>query len=112
MVRLYLEDMCNVIRTKNAGPFLTSIDILFRDHANYRVIKENSLITKEIVAQLYGISVSDVVVFENFDNVSAIKATIRRKIPSGSPGDSDCYSMNQEVPLLQLSFAEEFFADT
>jgi len=51
-----------------------------------------------------------VVNFETFDNVSAIKATIKRKVSSGSPGDTDCYGMNQEAPLLQLSFPEEVFA--
>lgn len=66
-----------------------------------------NLLTREIVAQAYGIPVSDITNFETFDNVSAIKATLKRKIASGSPGDSDCYGMNQEGPLFQISFGSD-----
>lgn len=56
-----------------------------------------------IVAQLYGISAAEVMHFDTFDNVCAIKATLKRRIASGAPCDSDCYGMSQEAPLLQLS---------
>ena len=107
MARMFLDELCNVLRTKNAGPFRVSIDIMFKDARDYRAIVDGKLLTKEIVAQVYGIPVDDITNFETFDNVSAIKATIKRKIASGSPGDSDCYGMNQEGPLLQISFPTE-----
>ena len=107
MARMFLDELCNVLRSKNAGPFRVSIDIMFKDAHDYRAIVDGKLMTKEIVAQAYGIPVDDITNFETFDNVSAIKATIKRKIASGSPGDSDCYGMNQEGPLLQISFASE-----
>ena len=112
MARLFLEDLCNVLRTKNAGPFRVSIDIMFKDAGDYRNIVDKKLLTKEIVAQAYGIPLDDITNFETFDNVSAIKTTIKRKIASGSPGDSDCYGMNQEGPLLQLSFPAELVRTT
>jgi hypothetical protein len=80
---------------------------MFKDAKDYRAIIDGRLLTKEIVAQAYGIPLDDITNFETFDNVSAIKATIKRKIASGSPGDSDCYGMNQEGPLLQISFPVE-----
>ena len=107
MAKIFLEDLCNVLRSKNAGPFRVSIDIMFREPRDYRNVVDRKLLTKEIVAQACGIPVEDVTHFETFDNVSAIKATIKRKIASGSPGDSDCYGMNQEGPLLQISFPSE-----
>ena len=107
MPRIFLDELCNVLRSKNAGPFRVSIDIMFKDAASYRTIVERRLLTKEIVAQAYGIPVDDITNFETFDNVSAIKATIKRRIASGAPGDSDCYGMNQEGPLLQISFPAE-----
>ena len=112
MARIFLEDLCNVLRTKNAGPFRVSIDIMFKDAGDYRNIVDKKLLTKEIVAQAYGIPIDDITNFETFDNVSAIKTTIKRKIASGSPGDSDCYGMNQEGPLLQLSFPAELVRAT
>jgi hypothetical protein len=110
MARIFLDELCNVLRTKNAGPFRVSIDIMFREARHYRNVVDRKLLTKDIVAQAYGIPVEDITNFETFDNVSAIKATIKRRIASGSPGDSDCYGMNQEAPLLQISFPGELLA--
>src|SRR4051812_31613637 len=107
MARVFLDELCNVLRSKNAGPFRVSIDIMFKDPRIYRAIVDGKLITKDIVAQAYGIVSDDITNFETFDNVSAIKAPLKRKIASGSPGDSDCYGMNQEGPLLQISFPAE-----
>lgn len=112
MARIFLKDLCNVLRSKNAGPFRVSIDIMFKNERDYRAIVDNNLLTKGIVAQAYGITSEDVTNFETFDNVSAIKATIKRTVASGSPGDSDCYGMNQEGPLLQISFPRELFSGT
>ena len=107
MARVFLDELCNVLRSKNAGPFRVSVDIMFKDAKVYRAIVDSKLLTKDTVAQAYGIPLEDITNFETFDNVSAIKATIKRKIASGSPGDSDCYGMNQEGPLLQISFPTE-----
>jgi hypothetical protein len=110
MTSVRLEDLCSVLRSKNAGPFLITLDMIFRDEQVYRVISEKKLITAELIAHMYGISVGDVVVLEQIDHLKAIKATIRRRVPSGSPGDPDCYGMNQEGPLLAVRFPGEVFA--
>jgi len=107
MDRIYLDSLCNVMRTKNAGPFRITIDIVFKDEAVYRNIIDKKLLTREIIASAYALDIDNVTNFETFDNVSAVKATIRRKTASGSPGDSDCYGMNQEAPLLQISFPRD-----
>lgn len=104
-----LEDLCTVLRSKNAGPFLITLDMIFRDKAAYEVAKSKRLITSELVAEAYGIPVGDVVVVEYLDALNAIKATYKRRRPAGSPGDSDCFGMNQEGPLLDISFPKEFF---
>jgi len=48
--------------------------------------------------------VSDIVTFETSDNLAAVKFTFRRPRTAGSPGDSDCYGMNQEAPVLNIRF--------
>ncbi len=110
MASVFLKDLCTVLRSKNAGPFCVSLDIMFRNHRDYRIIVDRNLLTKEIVARAYGIPLEDVTHFETFDNVCAIKATIKRAVASGLPGDSDCYGMNQEGPLSQISFPGELFS--
>ena len=108
MANVYLESLCDVIRSKNAGPFRVTLDIMFRNTRDYRTVVDKHLLTKKMIAQAYKLREEDVTNFETSDNVSSIKATIRRKTMSGAPGDSDCYGMNQEGPLLQIAFPSEF----
>lgn len=97
-----IVEACSVIRTKNAGPFIFTCDIMFRDEAAYRSALASGALSRQTVAEAYGISADEVLVFETCDDLFAIKASIKRRRPSGAPGDSDCYAMNQEGPLLRL----------
>ncbi|MFX1589594.1 MAG: DUF4387 family protein [Promethearchaeota archaeon] len=36
-----LVDLAKVIRSKNAGPFMTTIDIFFDERENYEKVKKN-----------------------------------------------------------------------
>ena len=99
-----MNELCSIVRTKNAGPFLFTLDIVFKERPVYEAMKEHRLLSRELLASAYGVAVEDVVVFEMFDNVMAVKGTFRRKIVAASPGDSDVYAMNQEVPALQIRF--------
>ena len=99
-----MNELCNIVRTKNAGPFLFTLDIVFKHRQVYEAVKTHRLLTRELLASAYGVTTDEVVVFETFDNVMAMKATFRRKIVAASPGDSDVYAMNQEVPALQIRF--------
>jgi hypothetical protein len=104
-----LEDLCAVCRSKNAGPFLITLDMIFKGPAAYSVVASRRLITRELVAERYGIPPEDVVAIEYIDGLNAVKASYKRRLPAGSPGDSDCYGMNQEGPLLDISFPAHLF---
>ena len=107
MSSIPMNELCNIVRTKNAGPFLFTLDIVFKERAVYESVKQHGLLSREVVAAAYGVPVEEVVVFETFDNVIAMKATLRRKIRAASPGDPDVYAMNQEVPALTIRFPVE-----
>jgi hypothetical protein len=104
-----LEDLCAVCRSKNAGPFLITLDMIFKDPAAYGVVAAGRLITRELVADRYRIPPEDVVAIEYIDGLNAVKASYKRRLPAGSPGDPDCYGMNQEAPLLDISFPAHLF---
>lgn len=104
MSSIPMNELCSIVRTKNAGPFLFTLDIVFKERAVYEAVKAHRLLTREQLAAAYGVPVEEVVVFETFDNVMAVKATFRRKITAASPGDPDVYAMNQEVPALTIRF--------
>jgi hypothetical protein len=104
-----LEELCTVCRSKNAGPFLITLDFIFRDTAHYRVVARRRLITKKLVADRYHIAAADVVTIEYINRLNAVKATYKRRIAAGSPGDPDCYGMNQEGPMLDVAFPAKLF---
>lgn len=99
-----MNELCTIVRTKNAGPFLFTLDIVFKERDVYEAVKAHRLLSREVIAAAYGVPVEEVVVFETFDNVTAMKATLRRKVRAASPGDQDVYAMNQEVPALTIRF--------
>jgi len=43
----------SVIRTKNAGPYIITADIIFDDSVNYERVKKSGVISRERVAGLY-----------------------------------------------------------
>jgi len=104
MSSIGMSELCNIVRTKNAGPFFFTLDIVFRERAVYEAVIAQKLLTMEMLANAYGVPIEDVAVFETFDNVMAFKATFRRKKAAGGPGDRDVYAMNQEVPALTIRF--------
>ena len=95
-------DLAQVIRSKNAGPFELTFDIMFENPANYELVKRSGVITKELVARLYRLSHNEVLVCRAYDPALAFKITIRRPVSSGDLGESDVYGCQQHVPLTVI----------
>ena len=97
-----LGDLARFITSKNAGPFLVTVDIVFPDDKSYRRVQALDLLTPDSVASRYGRSPEDVVGIHYFDPARAIKVTMKRSVPAGSPGDTDVYGAQQHVPLMNM----------
>ena len=97
-----LIDVARVIRSKNAGPYQLTLDILVRERQVNDLLRRRQLPAAETVAGLYGVPREDIVSVIWFDPAQAIKVTMKRRLPSGSPGDSDVYGAQQHAPLLDL----------
>jgi hypothetical protein len=97
-----LGDLVTIVRSKNAGPFRITLDMLFKDEATYRHVKASGVINPELIARLYGIRPDQVTTFVEFDPGRAIKATFVRPLSSGSVGDGDVYGAQQHAPLLDI----------
>jgi hypothetical protein len=100
---LPLSELADIIRSKNAGPFRITFDILFSDPARYRLVRDSRALTRETVAKAYGISPSEITSFYEVDMANAIKVTLRRPRTQGGFGESDMYGCQQHVPLLSIS---------
>ena len=96
-----LRDVAKLIRSKNAGPFELTFDVVFGDWEAYQQVKEAETINRSSFGRLYGVPESQVKVFY-FDAGMAIKVTIPRPMVSGALGDSDVYGAQQFGPLADL----------
>ena len=97
-----LIDLAKTIRSKNAGTDKITFDIIFREKENYDLVKKSGVLTRRTVAELFNIPDERISDFMEFDPAYAIKFTIRRREPSGSPGDSDIFGCQQYPPLLGI----------
>lgn len=97
-----LSALADIVRSKNAGPFRITLDILFSDPARYRLVRDSGAVTRETVAAAYGINPAEITSFFQVDMASAIKITLRRPRAQGAFGESDIYGCQQHVPLLGL----------
>ena len=102
-----LVELAKTIRSKNAGTDKITFDIIFREKENYELIKKSKVLTKQTVAKLFNIPETRISDFVEFDPAFAIKFTIYRKQPSGSPGETDVFGCQQYPPLLDIEIPVE-----
>ena len=96
-----LGELARLIRSKNAGPFELTFDIMFDDQTAYDRVKRSGRVSRELVAEIYALPVADVKFFF-CDHARAIKATIPRPYFQGDPRDSDSHGGQQYAPLMGI----------
>lgn len=102
-----LSSLAKVVRSKNAGVDKITFDIIFADREKYEHVVRSGAITKASVARLYGIPEARISDFVVFDPGCAIKFTVYRERPSGSPGETDIFGAQQYAPLLGIEIPIE-----
>ncbi len=102
-----IADIAQFVTSKNAGPFLLTVDIVFRDAASYRRFKAQRPLTKAGVAELYGLPPEHVLDIIEFDPAYAVKITMRRPWGSGAVGETDVYGAQQHVPIAEFDIPWE-----
>jgi hypothetical protein len=96
-----LAELARLIRSKNAGPFELTFDIMFDDAATYERVKRSGAVSREAVALRYGLPAADVKFFY-CDHALAIKASIPRPCVQGDLRDSDGHGGQQYAPLMDI----------
>ncbi len=97
-----LGELAQTLRSKNAGVNQYTFDIIFREKATYRRVVDSGAVTRESVARLFNIPIERISDFVTFDVANAIKITIYRSRPNGSPGDWDILGSQQYAPLMEI----------
>jgi len=69
-----LGDLAKLVRSKNAGPFWLTIDIMFDDAQAYRRARDAEIVNRAAIARLYNRNPADIIVV-NHDTALAIKVS-------------------------------------
>ena len=96
-----LGELARLIRSKNAGPFELTFDIMFAKLEVYERVRDSGALSREVVAAHYGLSPEEVKFFV-CDNALAFKASIPRPSFQGDLFDSDHYGGPQYAPLMDI----------
>ena len=101
-----LWEVTRLVRSKNAGPFVLTFDVMFDDAEVYKRVRDSAVLNKELVARLYNTAVDDVMFF-NCANALAIKFSIPRPNFSGDLMDSDVFGGQQFGPIVDIEVPDQ-----
>lgn len=100
-----VADLSLLCRSKNAGPFLLTLDVVCRDDEAFDRLRDAELLTAETVSRLYSVEPADVRILA-WPLGRAFKITIPRLVSSGDVDDTDVYGAQQHVPLMELELPD------
>ena len=96
-----LRDLTKVLRSKNAGPFSITYDIMFKTEDQFRRAEVSGVFTPARIGKAIKYPDNAVrIVF--FAPAWAIKITVPRRYASGAFDDTDVFGCQQHAPLLDL----------
>lgn len=96
-----IKDVAKICKSKNAGPFELTIDVVFDNAATFDRVKATGVLCPALFARLYNVPEQHVL-FTPYDAAFAFKATLPRLVPAGDFGDTDVYGCQQHAPLLDV----------
>jgi Domain of unknown function (DUF4387) len=97
-----LIDIASVIRSKNAGPYELTLDIIFSSRDWYDKVVAAQGINRALISRLYQVPETAILELVEFEPAAAIKVTMRRPRVAGDVGETDVYGAQQHAPLLGL----------
>jgi len=96
-----LWQFTKLIRSKNAGPFELTFDIMFKDENCFREVMASGQLSPQLIAQLYKVDLKQVKFFV-IESLLTVKISIPRPVFSGDVGDTDVYGGQFHGPLVRL----------
>lgn len=103
---MILRDLATFVRSKTAGPFMVTFDIVFSEREELDRAWNSGAFVAERIAPLFpGTEPDDVMIFY-VPAASAIKVSLPRRVHSGAVGDTDVLAGQQFAPLLGLEIGK------
>ncbi len=97
-----LADLAPVIRSKNASPFITVLDVFFDSEAAYWKVVQSGVLSTANIAKLYRIPEGDVLGVYQVHGCLGIKVAYLKPKPSDDIRAGDVYGAQQNAPLLAM----------
>lgn len=95
-------ELARTIRSKNAGYFAVTVEIIFDDREVYNRLKASGAINLDSLAKAYDVPLEKVTNFQYYDPGMGIKANFLKDTASGGAGETDVYGCQQYAPLLKI----------
>jgi hypothetical protein len=99
-----LWQFTKLIRSKNAGPFELTFDIIFKDRESFDEVLKSGKLSSETISELYGID-HEQVRLSAIEELLAVKISMPRRVFSGDVMDTDVYGGQFHGPLVRLPIA-------
>lgn len=96
-----LWELAKLIRSKNAGPFELTFDILFANRDNFERVRASRVLMPQRFAEMYHVPEEEVRFFVH-EGAMAFKISIPRPAFSGDPEDTDVFGGQFHSPLVRL----------
>lgn len=96
-----LWQFTKLIRSKNAGPFELTFDIMFKDRESYALVLKSGVLSLAMIAGVYKVRPEEVRFFA-IEQIITVKFSIPRKVFSGDVSDTDVYGCQFHGPLVGL----------
>lgn len=105
-----VSDHLNLIRSKNAGPFMLTLDLFFVDSHSREAFLRSGVLDPAFIAELYGVDPGAVQRWD-LPDIDAVKISFPRRVPSGEFGDTDITGGQQYALLVEAIAALEITGD-
>ncbi|MCX5535836.1 DUF4387 domain-containing protein [Streptomyces sp. NBC_00006] len=97
-----LRELAAVIRSKNAGPYEITFDVMFNEPSRYAHVRDSGVLNAAGLSALFNVAEKDVRTCVFFEPALAFKFTIVRGGAQGSVGERDTFGAQQHGPLLDI----------
>jgi hypothetical protein len=110
-----LGALASVLRSKNAGPFEITFDVMFATEDEYNLVKQSGILSAKSAADVLGLPEDDVVWCGYFDPARAFKVTVPRilggrRVASGSFMEKDVHAAQRYLPLMYMKLPQDLLA--
>ncbi len=99
-----LIDADAIVRSKDAGPFRFTLDVIFNNQEQFKQMKDSGVWNQESLSRRCKIDLKAIDECLVYEPAMAFKCTYQRPISSGAFGDNDIYGSQQHVPLYEIEF--------